>query len=156
MLSVVTFSSGIHPDRVIAFILQQRLRERGTMSRLATMKTCLCSNDSKESSLTCPKITFRWDSSVGIATRYGLDGPRIESRWWARISIPIQTGSEAHSVSYTMGTVSLLARNQYLEVLRPATSTQVFLGFSVSISKRSDGSQYSKLPLHASCVALKT
>jgi hypothetical protein len=22
------------------------------------------------------------DSSVGIATRYGLDGPGIESRWW--------------------------------------------------------------------------
>jgi hypothetical protein len=24
---------------------------------------------------------FRRDGSVGIATRYGLDGPRIESRW---------------------------------------------------------------------------
>ena len=23
-----------------------------------------------------------WDSSVGIATGYGLDGPGIESRWW--------------------------------------------------------------------------
>jgi len=22
-----------------------------------------------------------WDSSVGIASRYKLDGPRIESRW---------------------------------------------------------------------------
>jgi hypothetical protein len=22
------------------------------------------------------------DSAVGIATRYGLDGPGIESRWW--------------------------------------------------------------------------
>ena len=22
-----------------------------------------------------------WDSSIGIATRYGLDGPGIESRW---------------------------------------------------------------------------
>jgi len=36
------------------------------------------------------------------------------------------------------------------------TSTQVFLGFPVSISKRSDGSQHSKLPLHASHVALQT
>jgi len=26
------------------------------------------------------------DSSVGIATRYGLDGPRIESRWEAKLS----------------------------------------------------------------------
>ena len=42
------------------------------------------------------------------------------------------------------------------KVLRPASSTQVFLGFPVSISKRSDGSQHSKLPLHASHVALQT
>jgi len=40
------------------------------------------------------------------------------------------------------------------KVLRPATSTQVFLGFPVSISKFLDGSQDSKLPLHASHVAL--
>jgi hypothetical protein len=40
--------------------------------------------------------------------------------------------------------------------LRPATSAQVFLGFPVSISKCSDGSQHSKLPLHASHVALQT
>ena len=32
------------------------------------------------------------DSSVGTATRYGLDGPGIESRWGARFSAPIQTG----------------------------------------------------------------
>ena len=44
----------------------------------------------------------------------------------------------------------LLARRQYSEVLLPATSTQVYLGFPVPISKRSDGSQHSKLPLHAS------
>ena len=42
------------------------------------------------------------------------------------------------------------------KVLRPATWTQVFLGFPLSISKRSDGSQHSKLPLHASHVALQT
>ena len=32
------------------------------------------------------------DSSVVIATRYGLDGPRIRSRWGARFSSPVQTG----------------------------------------------------------------
>ena len=37
------------------------------------------------------KYTGR-DSSVGIATRYGLDGPGIESRWGARFSPPAQTG----------------------------------------------------------------
>jgi len=44
------------------------------------------------------------DSSVGIATLYGLDGPGIESRWGARFSAPVQTGPGAHPASYTMGT----------------------------------------------------
>ena len=47
------------------------------------------------------------DSSVGIATRYGLDGPGIESRWGARFSAPVQTGPGVHPASYTMGTESL-------------------------------------------------
>jgi len=44
------------------------------------------------------------DSSVGIATGYGLDGPGIESGGGgggARFSAP-----EAHPASYTMGTES--------------------------------------------------
>ena len=50
----------------------------------------------------------------------------------------------------------LLARSQYSE--GPATGhlDTGFLGFPVSISKRWDGSQDSKLPLHASHVALPT
>ena len=36
------------------------------------------------------------DSSVGIATGYGLDGTGIESRWGARFSAPVQTGPGAH------------------------------------------------------------
>ena len=48
-----------------------------------------------------------WDSSDGIATRYGLDGPGIESRWGARFSAPVQTGPGGHPASCTMGTVSL-------------------------------------------------
>ena len=73
------------------------------------------------------------DSSVGIATRYGLGGPGIESRWWRdfppcpdrpwgphsllyngyRVSfLPVQTDPGAHTVSYTMdtGSVSSLSR----------------------------------------------
>jgi hypothetical protein len=42
------------------------------------------------------------DSVVGIAIRYGLEGPGIESRW-GRFSAPIQTGSGAHPASCTMG-----------------------------------------------------
>jgi hypothetical protein len=43
------------------------------------------------------------DSSVGIATRYGLDGPEIESQWGARSSARVQSGPGAHKASYTMG-----------------------------------------------------
>jgi hypothetical protein len=46
------------------------------------------------------------DSSVGIATRHGLDGPGIESWCTARFSAPVQTGSGTHPASYTMGTGS--------------------------------------------------
>jgi len=46
------------------------------------------------------------DSAVGIATRYGLDGPGIESRGEERFSAPVQTGSGAHPASCTVGTGS--------------------------------------------------
>ena len=46
------------------------------------------------------------DSSVGIATCYGLDGPGIESRWGVRFSVPIQPGPGAHPVSNIVGTES--------------------------------------------------
>jgi len=46
------------------------------------------------------------DSSVGIATRYGLDGTGIEPRLGARFSVPIQTGLRAHPAFYTVGTGS--------------------------------------------------
>ena len=44
------------------------------------------------------------DSSVGIATRYVLDGPGIEIRRGARFSTPVHTGPRAHPASYTTGT----------------------------------------------------
>jgi hypothetical protein len=46
------------------------------------------------------------DRAVGIATRYGLDGPGIDSRWVARFSAPIETGPEGQPVSYTKDTGS--------------------------------------------------
>ena len=46
-------------------------------------------------------------SSVGIATRYGLDGCwGIESRWGARFSALFPTGPGAHPVSYRNDTGS--------------------------------------------------
>ena len=50
----------------------------------------------------------------------------------------------------------LLASSQYSEGPVTGHLDQVFLGFPVSINKRSDGSQNSKLPLHAPHVALQT
>ena len=50
-------------------------------------------------------ITGR-DSSVSVATRYGLDSSGIESRWQARFSAPVQNGPGAHPASYTMDTGS--------------------------------------------------
>jgi hypothetical protein len=45
-------------------------------------------------------------SVVGIATGYGLDGPGIKSRWGVKFSVPVQTGSGAHSATCRMGTGS--------------------------------------------------
>jgi hypothetical protein len=47
------------------------------------------------------------NSSVGIATRYGLDSPGIESRCGAKFSAPVRNGSGTHPASYIMGTGSL-------------------------------------------------
>ena len=55
----------------------------------------------------CVCVRVGLDSSVGIATRYGLDRPGIESQWGARFSAPVQSGPEDHPATYTMCTVSL-------------------------------------------------
>jgi hypothetical protein len=47
------------------------------------------------------------DSSVGIATRYGLEGTG-SNPGEAKFSAPIQTGSGAHPASCTMGTGSFM------------------------------------------------
>ena len=41
-------------------------------------------------------------------SRYGLDGPRIESHWEEGFSTPVQSGPGTHPTSCTMGTGSLL------------------------------------------------
>jgi hypothetical protein len=53
--------------------------------------------------VTCT-LTADLDSSVVMATRYGLDGPEIETRWEARFSAPIHSDPGAHPESYTVGT----------------------------------------------------
>jgi len=44
------------------------------------------------------------DSSVGTATRYGLGGPGIESRWGTRFTATFHTGRGAHQDSPKMDT----------------------------------------------------
>ena len=53
------------------------------------------------------------DSSVGIETLYGLNGPEIESRWSRDFPHPSRPSGGAHPASYTMGTGS------FPEVKRP-------------------------------------
>ena len=52
------------------------------------------------------------DSSVSIATSYGVDGPGIESQWGARFSALVQTGPRAHPASYTVRTASFPGVNR--------------------------------------------
>jgi len=55
----------------------------------------------------CREFEDSLDSSVGIATCYGLDDPRFEPRWGgARSSAPVQPGPGAHPAPYTMGNES--------------------------------------------------
>ena len=65
------------------------------------------------------------DSSVGIATRYGLDGPVIKPRWEARFSEPVQTGPGAHQASYTMGTGSFPGLKPPVVDHSPSSSPEV-------------------------------
>jgi hypothetical protein len=49
-------------------------------------------------------------SLVGIAARYGLHGPVIETRGGGEFSAPIENGPGAHPASCTLGTGSLSRR----------------------------------------------
>ena len=52
----------------------------------------------------CVSVVFMHVSvaNVGIATRYGLDGPGIEFRWEVRFPGRVQNGPGYHPASYTM------------------------------------------------------
>jgi len=41
--------------------------------------------------------------SADIGTLYGLDGPGIEPRWGAIMSVPVQTGPKAYPALCIMG-----------------------------------------------------
>jgi hypothetical protein len=85
------------------------------------------------------------DSLVGIATRYGPDGPGIESRWGARFSAPVKTGPRAHPTSYTMGTGSFqgVKRQERGVDHPPASSAEVKerVGYTSSVGKPEVGGE---------------
>jgi len=58
----------------------------------------------------CTHLEVGRDSSVGIGTRYGLDGPEIETLRGGGISSLFQIGPRAHPHSCTTGTGFLAER----------------------------------------------
>ena len=72
--------------------LQSDVVERSRVPKTVSCTTCTYKTDNLNVTLNCRKayvhkisILLLWegrDSSVGIATRYGLESPEIESRWW--------------------------------------------------------------------------
>jgi len=83
------------------------------------------------------------DSSVSIVTRYGLNGPGIEIRWWAGFSAPVQNSPGAHPASYTMGTGS------FPWVKRPERGVENPPPYSAELKERIDLYFYS--PSGLSC-----
>jgi len=70
------------------------------------------------------------DSSVSVATSYGLDGTGVESHWGAKFLMPVQTVPGAHPVPYTVGTGS------FQEVNRPGRSVNHPPPCSVEVKER--------------------
>jgi hypothetical protein len=70
------------------------------------------------------------DISVGIATRYGLSGLEIESRWGVRFSTAVQIGPGAHPGCRTKDTGSLP------EVKRPGRDVNHPLSSSAKVKER--------------------
>jgi len=72
-----------------------------------------------------------------MSTRYGLDGPGIESRMGARFSAPVHTGPMSHPASYTMGTGS------FLGVKRPGSGADHPLPSIAEVKERVELKLYS-------------
>ena len=70
------------------------------------------------------------DGSVGIATRYCLDGPGIEFRGGGMVSTPVQPGAGAHPASCTMGTGS------FLLVKRPGRGADQLILSNIEVEER--------------------
>ena len=84
--------------------------------------------------------------------------------WCSTFTPPTESWFDAHLNTEAASFIDVGCHSYYVAlnvgddkcIMQQAISTQVFLGFPVSKSKCWDGSQDSKLPLHASHVALPT
>ena len=89
----------------VALPLQQWSHEGVTMLRQTYLARLICSMHSFKFTVT-PSTPGGRNSSVCIATRYGLDGPGIESRCGRDFPHPSRPALGAHPASCTMGTGS--------------------------------------------------
>jgi hypothetical protein len=87
--------------------------------------------------LSVTNVFWGQDSVVGIANRYGPDGPGIESRWGARSYAPVHTDPGAHPASSTVGTGS------FLGVKRPRCGADHPLLSSAEVKDRAELYLYS-------------
>jgi hypothetical protein len=68
---------------------------------------------------------MRRDSLVCIATRYGLHGPGIESRWMRNIPRPFQTDSATHPFSCTLCRIKTHRLEKFLSANRKSRGVQL-------------------------------
>ena len=86
-------------------------------------------------------LYFMGRRSVGIATRYWVDGLGIESRWGARFSASVHTVPGAHPASYTLGAGSLSG------VKRPGRGVDYPPPFNAEVKERVELYLYSPFRL---------
>jgi hypothetical protein len=88
-----------HPPRLIAIIkFEQQYHSRSPLLWNFLQRPGIC--------LELYICYVGRDSSVGIATRYELDRPRIKFRWGREFLAPVQTGPGVYPASSTIGTGS--------------------------------------------------
>jgi len=79
----------------------------------------------------------------GIATRYGMDSPGVESQWQATFTATVQTDPGAHPVSGTMGTGIL-----FWGVKQSGPGANKSTAFRAEVNGRVELYLYPRLGLH--------
>jgi len=88
---------------MVAQLVKRVLAHHGHETLTAANDTC----PGPDEFISVLQTTVGRDSSVGMQTRHGLDGPGIDYRWGSFFPTSVQTGPGAHPASCTVDTVSL-------------------------------------------------